>query len=373
MRRLPDPSLVLVMTLFILQTVPTCTAWSNGGYSDDLTEPDYGTHDWIAEHAKDWLPANMRALIDEHLKRYLYGTEFPDLYKSAGGFGDSTNHHIYYNSDGSLQSNSSAVRAEALYQEALACLMDGELENASIYAGAMAHYIADVAAFGHVMGKYTHWGAEPSEVHSEYEDEVNDLTGAYESELNSYLIFDGSWDTVSAYEAACMLAYDTTFGDGVHDCLWMNATMDFDDPEFMDRYGESLNLAVNYVTEALYTLYSHYSPPSCCLIVHVADSSEGPIQGAEVISTAQPEGQEALSGSTDSNGEASFEGIISGEYVLSVSKGSYDTESDTISVEGEEPIQALFILVKGNGPEYTWVIIVLVGGSILALAIKRRE
>lgn len=113
------------------------SAWSNGGYSDDPTEPDNGTHDWIAEHALDWLPENMMALIDEHLIMYLYGTELPDLYKIFGGFGDSTKHHIYYNSDGSLQSNSSAVRAEALYQEAPACLINGELENASIYAGAM--------------------------------------------------------------------------------------------------------------------------------------------------------------------------------------------------------------------------------------------
>lgn len=29
-------------------------AWSNGGYSSDPTHPDYGTHDWIAQHALDW-------------------------------------------------------------------------------------------------------------------------------------------------------------------------------------------------------------------------------------------------------------------------------------------------------------------------------
>jgi uncharacterized protein YceK len=26
-------------------------AWSNGGYSADPATPDYGTHDWIAQHA----------------------------------------------------------------------------------------------------------------------------------------------------------------------------------------------------------------------------------------------------------------------------------------------------------------------------------
>jgi len=32
------------------------SAWSNGGYSSDPSNPDYETHDWIAQHALDWLP-----------------------------------------------------------------------------------------------------------------------------------------------------------------------------------------------------------------------------------------------------------------------------------------------------------------------------
>ena len=32
------------------------TAWSNSGKSDDPSNPNYGTHDWLAEHALDWLP-----------------------------------------------------------------------------------------------------------------------------------------------------------------------------------------------------------------------------------------------------------------------------------------------------------------------------
>ncbi len=32
-------------------------AWSNGGHSADPSNPDYGTHDRIAEHALDGLPA----------------------------------------------------------------------------------------------------------------------------------------------------------------------------------------------------------------------------------------------------------------------------------------------------------------------------
>ena len=40
-------SIALVFTLTITLTPPT-TAYSNGGYSADPSDPDYGTHDYIA-------------------------------------------------------------------------------------------------------------------------------------------------------------------------------------------------------------------------------------------------------------------------------------------------------------------------------------
>jgi len=30
-------------------------AWSSGGFSSDPSNPKYGTHDWIAQHALDWV------------------------------------------------------------------------------------------------------------------------------------------------------------------------------------------------------------------------------------------------------------------------------------------------------------------------------
>ncbi len=50
-------SIILVCTLTLALPPPT-TAWSYGGYSADPSDPDYGTHDWIAQHALDWLPDN---------------------------------------------------------------------------------------------------------------------------------------------------------------------------------------------------------------------------------------------------------------------------------------------------------------------------
>jgi len=52
----------IVLPVFILLFLITPAfmadvwAWSNGGFSADPSNPDYGTHDWIAQHALDWMP-----------------------------------------------------------------------------------------------------------------------------------------------------------------------------------------------------------------------------------------------------------------------------------------------------------------------------
>jgi hypothetical protein len=45
---------VVLSVLLILGFGATAVSgWSNGGYSANPSNPDYGTHDWIAEHALD--------------------------------------------------------------------------------------------------------------------------------------------------------------------------------------------------------------------------------------------------------------------------------------------------------------------------------
>ena len=165
-------SLVSFFMLMITVTYASnVLAWSNGGYSDNPSIPDYGTHDWIAEHALDWLPENEKVYLEDNLAAYLYGTELPDNGMAFDGIGDTANHHIYYWSNGSLQDDVSAVRAEEEYSSTVHLLESGDLANASKAAGIMSHYIVDVAVFGHVMGAATDWGAEVH--HSDYETYVN--------------------------------------------------------------------------------------------------------------------------------------------------------------------------------------------------------
>jgi len=237
------------MSVFVMNGL----AWSNGGYSADPSNPDYGTHDWIAQHALDWLPVEEKQYILDNLKAYLYGTELPDNGQAPDGIGDTTKHHIYLNSDKAITDDAAAVRASTEYNNTLNFLKTKDYAKAAKNAGIMSHYIVDMAVFGHVMGSNTDWGAEVH--HSDYETYVNDRTSNYSAEFNSYLSFDGSLAIVSAYDAAKNLAYDTTFdANGNLTCIWMDQNYNWSNPTFKNRAGESLNLAVNTIADVLHTL-----------------------------------------------------------------------------------------------------------------------
>jgi len=229
--------------------------WSNGGYSADPTHPDYGTHDWIAEHALDWLPQQEKQFLLDNKASYLYGTELPDNNQASDGIGDTTKHHVYFFANESLQDDAAAVRAREEYANAVHFFNVGNLSEAAKRLGAMAHYIGDMAVFGHVMGAPTAWGAESH--HSDYEDYVLSRTDTYADEFNAFLAFDGNLRVISAYEAALTLASDTSFDtNGDLTCVWMDQHYNWNDATFRNRSGESLNLAVNIIADVLHTFYT---------------------------------------------------------------------------------------------------------------------
>ncbi len=231
------------------------SGWSNGGYSADPAHPDYGTHDWIAEHALDWLPQQNKQFLLDNKASFLYGTELPDNNQAPDGIGDTTKHHIYFFANGSVQDDAAAVRAKDEYAEAVNFYKAGNNNEAAKRLGAVTHYIADMAVFGHVMGASTAWGTETH--HSDYETYVQDRTSSYTSDFDSFLVFDGALSTVSAYDTALTLANDTTFdwGGGLT-CVWMDQHYSWADAAFKSRCGESVNLAVNLVADMLYSFYN---------------------------------------------------------------------------------------------------------------------
>jgi hypothetical protein len=209
-------------------------AWSNGGYSADESNPDFGTHDWIADVALRAIGPNASFLSVEHRTQFLLGTEAPD---NPDYIGDYFNHHVYYYSSGSVQDDAAAVRAQAMLDDAVSNLEAGMDSDAAFAAGAMVHYISDMGVFGHTMGSETDWGSE--EHHSDYEDQVEFLIDTLgEKDIPGLA-------ASSARDAALSLAMDTTFGEGdTKPNIWMDANYDWDDPVFVASATSSLYASV---------------------------------------------------------------------------------------------------------------------------------
>ncbi len=234
-------TLIVTLAALALLALPPAAAWSNGGYSADVEDPDYGTHDWIADMALAAQTEDVSFLATTYHTEFLLGTEAPD---NPDFIGDSIEHHVYYYSGGGLQDDSSADRASAMYGLALARLEAGEFSVAAYYTGAMTHYISDVGVFGHTMGAYTDWGAEVH--HSDYEAEFEDMLDTLDAPTGTDLGDSG------AYEATLALARDVTFGAGdIEPNVWMDYNYDWSDPVFRDSAVASLHAAVAAVASAV--------------------------------------------------------------------------------------------------------------------------
>ena len=68
------------------------------------------------------------------------------------------------------------------------------------------------------------------------------------------------------------------------------------------------------------------------LKVNVIDVAGNPVPGANIVSTAQPSGQTALSGTSTTGGTSLFSNLLPGGYTVQISKSGYVTETKTVSV-----------------------------------------
>ncbi len=202
----------------------------------------------------NFLPSNESTWLTQNKNVYLYGTEAPDnshaSFQGHSGYGDTTKHHNYY-SGTTCTDDAASSRAQEEYQHALDSLRNKDYAVAAWYAGAMTHYIADLAVFGHVMTNEVH--------HSDYEDQVNAVTSTY-SDATFTITFDGTLETTSAYDASKSLGLDTwADGGGTYTASWMDANFQGSSvsswtTEYRSRTNELLNLAINLIAATLHTL-----------------------------------------------------------------------------------------------------------------------
>jgi hypothetical protein len=260
---------------------PSAAAWSNGGYSADQNNPDYGTHDWIADMALDLQTRNATFLTSTYHAHFLLGTEAPD---NRAFIGDTTNHHVYYYSTQELQDDICAVRASEIYELALGYLVTGEYNDAAFDIGVLAHYVADPGVFGHTMGAYTDWGAETH--HSDYENEIESMTSTLVQPTGITL---GNLD---AYNATLQLGRTTTFGEGeIQSNVWMDDNYNWSDATFVASAMASLYASVAAVAAVMNHLLVEAnqteSPPSP-EVPQPPSSFEATLNGSSVVLTWTP-------------------------------------------------------------------------------------
>jgi hypothetical protein len=248
---------LIILDSFLL--IPSTVGWKNGPsvseFSSNPTKPEYGTHDWIAEHALDWMLPEEKKFILDNLDSYLYGTELPDRTTGPDAIGDMDLQHVYFNETGIMKDDSGAIRASQEFESAIFFLEKGDVYNGTLHLGAMTHYISDLAVFGNVMNE-TYWG-EP--IHfDDYMAYVNSKMTSYTSEFDSYLSQLPPVGVGEAYDAAWVVAYNTTFNPkGYRNSTWMDVNYSWSDPEFKGRCGESLNYAINTINSIIRQAYKN--------------------------------------------------------------------------------------------------------------------
>lgn len=244
--------------------VPGPLAWNNGPAGNTTTNlpsecasPRYATHDWIADHAFDILPAAEKAWLLPHRNLYLLGTEAPDSNDiplacggpNAGYDDRSRGHSIEWDADAKVMLNDrAAVRAQEEYGKAVIAFQQGEPGHAAFYLGAMAHYIGDVSQYGHSWRDEVH--------HGDYESWAATRTDSFaEGFFESYIQLD-SLVRRTPYTATKRISVSTFAGnDRILTAQEMDLLFSTKPQEYIDSVGDSLNLAVNELADVLHTFY----------------------------------------------------------------------------------------------------------------------
>ncbi len=275
---------IVLSTLFIPAFLQPVLAWNNGGRTKDLSNTKYGMHDWIAEEAVKMLPENEKEWINRNLSTFLLGTEAPDNQAIARKFlgkhfaknyGDSFWHHNYYDENNSLIDDSASYRAEQEYNKALEALVNGDAELACFYAGAMSHYVSDLAVWAHVIGEHSIHENEERSKHEEFERSVEKTLRARKSKdpnhtssiFQEFVRFDGSLDLITAYETATKVGLRTHLGE-IYSCKQMEKLLpmgsqnngsyvDCDNwsEDYIKETGISINYSINAIADLLHSLY----------------------------------------------------------------------------------------------------------------------
>ena len=248
--------------LLVLLIMPWNNGHGDGGARTDTlaecTNPPYSTHDWIAEHALEMLPAAERAWIEPHRNFYRIGTEAPDNSRITAdcatphtGYGDTgAGHSVDWNADHSAMIvDQAAVRAQEEYDKAAAAFASGDPAAAAFFLGAMAHYIGDVSQFGHTI--------PDEDNHGNYEGWVGRRTDSFNEGVFEIYLRESSLVRRVPFTAVRRISMRISEGWGtILPAEEMDDGYDNGRPQpWVDSIGESLNLGVNELADVLHRFF----------------------------------------------------------------------------------------------------------------------
>lgn len=247
--------------LVLILCVPGVMAWGNGG--SVYNQPEfanqsymwsktsmYGTHDYLAEYALKFLPAEERSWLAN--KTYLYGTELPDSIGYPESLSDRNAQYMTYGSKG-LTDDFLAARAMKKYDVVLDLIKSGSTAIASKWAGSIVSYVADAGLFSRVIGV--------SENGLAFEGWINRMTRVFpsqefEDKYGRYIEYDGSLEIISPYDAVARVAQAAYLGeDGACSAQWMEDNYDPNSEAFIACAGQDFNNIINAEADVLHTIY----------------------------------------------------------------------------------------------------------------------
>ena len=133
--------------------------------------------------------------------------------------------------------------------------------------------------------------------------------------------------------------------------------------------GDSLYNEILMSVDIEYGLFNMY------MTINVKDNEGKAIRSTFVTSTSQPEGQEDLKGTTDTDGSIIFTDVRPGNYTIQASKSGYTTEARMVKVEIAETAELTILLEKEAkgipGFSYESIVIGMAMGILLLWWMRR--
>jgi len=249
----------------ISSLVLSAHAWENGKKG----RPPFGAHDYIAYKAFTLAGESGLPWLRDNLNWYFLGTEAPDKGTTATtepGYRDLGQCHcVLFDRSGTVTRDHAELRVRQEFDRARRALAAGKPGMAAFYAGAMAHYLGDLSAFYHMMGKQSHWGEERKGVHGKYEAALERTIAAT---TRTSVLLDGYIQPLAIpaqtpETIARAVATFTENGTSRRDPHWMdaqyqslirqklNSKPERWDQDFRDQTGQNLNYSVNAIAKLL--------------------------------------------------------------------------------------------------------------------------